>query len=135
MDRAGRMPLQQRPGCRWPDDKRCGDRSLHPRAVIDRVLSPFAAAARPDPGAGYPVGRRRRQAPHLPLPTLRPDRRHGYGHRVIRFADCELNLDRVVLRRGGEEIRVEPQVFDVLAYLVKHRGAVVRKEELLDAMG
>ena len=53
---------------------------------------------------------------------------------VIRFADCELNLDRIVLRRGGEEIRVEPQVFDVLAYLVKHRGAVVRKEELLDAI-
>jgi predicted ATPase/DNA-binding winged helix-turn-helix (wHTH) protein len=45
-----------------------------------------------------------------------------------------LNLDRIVLRRGGEEIRVEPQVFDVLAYLVNHRGAVVRKEELLDAI-
>jgi len=53
---------------------------------------------------------------------------------VIRFADCELNLDRIVLRRAGEEIRVEPQVFDVLAYLVQHRGAVVRKEELLDAV-
>jgi predicted ATPase/DNA-binding winged helix-turn-helix (wHTH) protein len=53
---------------------------------------------------------------------------------VIRFANCELNLDRIVLRRGGEEIRLEPQVFDVLAYLVKHRGAVVRKEELLDAI-
>ena len=53
---------------------------------------------------------------------------------VIRFADCELNLDRIVLRRGGEEIRIEPQVFDVLAYLVTHRGAVVRKEELLDAI-
>ncbi|MGA3147473.1 MAG: winged helix-turn-helix domain-containing protein [Acidimicrobiales bacterium] len=53
---------------------------------------------------------------------------------MIRFADCELNLDRIVLRRAGEEIRVEPQVFDVLAYLVQHRGAVVRKEELLDAV-
>src|SRR6202161_3887093 len=53
---------------------------------------------------------------------------------MIRFADCELNLDRIVLRRGGEEIRVEPQVFDVLAYLVKHRGTVVRQEELLDAI-
>jgi predicted ATPase/DNA-binding winged helix-turn-helix (wHTH) protein len=53
---------------------------------------------------------------------------------VIRFADCELDLDRFVLRRGGEEIRIEPQVFDVLAYLVGHRGAVVRKEELLDAV-
>src|ERR1700735_2924024 len=54
--------------------------------------------------------------------------------RGIRFADCELDLDRIVLRRGGEEIRVEPQVFDLLAYLVKHRGRVVRKEELLDAI-
>jgi predicted ATPase/DNA-binding winged helix-turn-helix (wHTH) protein len=53
---------------------------------------------------------------------------------VIRFADCELDLGRFVLRRGGEEIRIEPQVFDVLAYLVGHRGAVVRKEELLDAV-
>ena len=53
---------------------------------------------------------------------------------MIRFADCELDLDRIVLRRDGEEIRVEPQVFDVLAYLVKHRGTVVRKEELLDAI-
>jgi predicted ATPase len=53
---------------------------------------------------------------------------------VIRFADCELDLDRVVLRRGGEEIRIEPQVFDVLAYLVGHRGSVVRKEALLDAI-
>ena len=53
---------------------------------------------------------------------------------MIRFADCELDLGRFVLRRGGEEIRIEPQVFDVLAYLVGHRGAVVRKEELLDAV-
>ena len=53
---------------------------------------------------------------------------------VIRFADCELDLDRIVLRRGGEEIRVEPQVFDVLAYLVKHRRHGGAKEELLDVI-
>ena len=51
---------------------------------------------------------------------------------MIRFVDCELDLDRIVLRRGGEQIPIEPQVFDVLAFLVTHRGAVVRKEELLD---
>ena len=39
-----------------------------------------------------------------------------------------------MLRRGGENIRIEPQVFDVLAFLVERRGAVVRKEELLDAI-
>ena len=51
---------------------------------------------------------------------------------ILRFASCELDLARVVLRRDGAEVRVEPQVFDVLAYLALHRGTVVRKEELLD---
>src|SRR4051812_22341657 len=51
---------------------------------------------------------------------------------VLRFADCELDLDRVVLRRGGEEVRIEPQAFDLLAYLVAHRSTMVRKEQLLD---
>jgi predicted ATPase/DNA-binding winged helix-turn-helix (wHTH) protein len=51
---------------------------------------------------------------------------------MFRFADCELDLARVVLRRDGREIKLEPQVFDVLCYLVQRRGEVVRKEELLD---
>src|SRR3954471_22959191 len=51
---------------------------------------------------------------------------------VLRFANCELDLDRVVLRRGGEDVRIEPQAFDLLAYLVAHRGSMVRKEQLLD---
>ena len=51
---------------------------------------------------------------------------------IIQFNDCELDLDRVVLRRGGNEVSIEPQVFDVLQVLVARRGEVVRKEELLD---
>jgi predicted ATPase/DNA-binding winged helix-turn-helix (wHTH) protein len=43
-----------------------------------------------------------------------------------------LDLARVVLRRGGSEVKVEPQVFDLLSCLIDHRGQVVRKEELLD---
>jgi predicted ATPase/DNA-binding winged helix-turn-helix (wHTH) protein len=79
------------------------------------------------------MGRVGRRAVSPALAELGPRPRLRSGD-VIRFADCELNLDRIVLRRGGEEIRIEPQVFDVLAYLVKHRGSVVRKEELLDAV-
>src|SRR5690349_23539748 len=56
----------------------------------------------------------------------------GGGAVVLRFANCELDLARVVLRRDGQEVKVEPQVFDVLAYLAQRRGTVVRKEELLD---
>ncbi len=51
---------------------------------------------------------------------------------ILRFDDCELDLARVVLRRGGKEVPVEPQVFDLLCCLAKRRGRVVRKEELLD---
>ncbi len=51
---------------------------------------------------------------------------------IIEFNDCELDLDRVVLRRGGIDVPVEPQVFDVLQLLAERHGEVVRKEELLD---
>lgn len=51
---------------------------------------------------------------------------------ILRFASCELDLARIVLRRDGLEVKLEPQAFDLLAYLVHRRGNVVRKEELLD---
>ncbi len=51
---------------------------------------------------------------------------------ILRFANCELDVGRVVLRRDGREVAVEPQVFDVLVFLALNRGKVVRKEELLD---
>ena len=54
------------------------------------------------------------------------------GSVQLRFEGCELDLDRLELRRGGAVVRVEPQVFDVLAHLVRNRGRVVPKEELLD---
>jgi len=51
---------------------------------------------------------------------------------VHAFRDCELDEDRFELRRAGNPVRVEPRVLEVLAYLVRNRGRVVAKEELLD---
>ena len=51
---------------------------------------------------------------------------------VVRFDDYELDLGRFELRRRGTRIPIEPQVFDVLSYLVQHRSRLVPKEELLD---
>ena len=51
---------------------------------------------------------------------------------IYAFGDYELDLRRFELRRGGVVCPVEPQVFDVLAYLVGERDRVVTKEELLD---
>ena len=51
---------------------------------------------------------------------------------VFVFGEYELDIGRFELRRGGEPQPVEPQVFDVLHYLVAHRDRVVTKNELLD---
>lgn len=51
---------------------------------------------------------------------------------VYEFDDYELDLRLHELRRAGERLHVEPQVFDVLAYLFAQRDRLVTKEELLD---
>ncbi len=43
-------------------------------------------------------------------------------------------MGRVVLRRDGRVVGVEPQAFDLLCYLVERRGEVVRKDQLLDEL-
>ena len=48
------------------------------------------------------------------------------------FGDVVLDTDRFELRRGGEPVHVEPQVFSVLMLLVERRHRVVHKTELLD---
>jgi DNA-binding winged helix-turn-helix (wHTH) protein/tetratricopeptide (TPR) repeat protein len=51
---------------------------------------------------------------------------------IYRFGDCQLDDLRYELRRDGQPRHLEPQVFEVLAYLVRHRDRVVTKAELLD---
>ena len=53
---------------------------------------------------------------------------------IFVFGDCELDLDRFELRRAGRRRPVEPQVFDLLAVLIRERHRVVPKEELLDTV-
>jgi DNA-binding winged helix-turn-helix (wHTH) protein len=50
---------------------------------------------------------------------------------TYRFADCEIDERLYELRRGGAVVKLEPKVFDVLRYLVRHRERVVPKDELL----
>jgi predicted ATPase/DNA-binding winged helix-turn-helix (wHTH) protein len=50
------------------------------------------------------------------------------------FADFEVDTTTYELRRGDEVIALEPQVFEVLAHLVRHHDRVVTKEELLDSI-
>ncbi len=47
------------------------------------------------------------------------------------FGDHTLDDDRRELLRGSESIAVEPQVFDLLIYLVQNRDRVVSKDDLI----
>lgn len=53
---------------------------------------------------------------------------------IHRFGPCEIDEARRTLSAQGREIHVQPRVFDLLCYLVRHRERVVGKEELLDAL-
>ena len=50
------------------------------------------------------------------------------------FDDFALDLDRRELRRGGAPVPVEPQVFDLVAYLIRNRDRVVTKDDLLEGV-
>jgi len=50
------------------------------------------------------------------------------------FEDCELDTDRRELLRGSALVAVEPQVFDLLVHLIRHRDRVVSKDDLLAAV-
>ena len=50
----------------------------------------------------------------------------------LRFGQIELDLDAFEVRRAGQHLHVEPQVFEVVRYLVEHRDRMVPKEELLE---
>lgn len=51
---------------------------------------------------------------------------------LYRFAGLELDTSRFQIRRAGTPVPVQPQVFDVLHYLVAHHDRIVTKQELLD---
>ena len=53
---------------------------------------------------------------------------------LLASGDHVLDSERRELRRGGEPLALEPQVFDLLVYLVQNRDRVVSKDDLLHAV-
>ncbi len=53
---------------------------------------------------------------------------------MLGFGPFSLDLRRQELRCGDTIVHVEPQVFDLLVHLIRHRDRVVSKDELLDAI-
>ncbi|NRA04162.1 MAG: AAA family ATPase [Myxococcales bacterium] len=53
---------------------------------------------------------------------------------IFRFQNCELDLGRRELRRGGRAVRVHPKVLAILEQLLQRHGTAVSDRELLEAV-
>lgn len=53
---------------------------------------------------------------------------------IIRFNSFELDLARNELREAGNPIEVEPQVFDLIAFLASQPGRVLSRDEIINAV-
>ena len=53
---------------------------------------------------------------------------------TFRFDAFELDGQRRTLRRSGADVELRPLAFDALAFLVRHAGHVVTKDELIAAV-
>src|SRR4051812_15491745 len=51
-----------------------------------------------------------------------------------RFAEFEIDLSQQELRRSGESVHIEPQVFDLIVHLVRNHDRVVSKDELIETV-
>ncbi len=51
---------------------------------------------------------------------------------MVRFGRCSVDVAARVVERDGRARHLEPQAFDLLAYLLAHADRVVPKQELLD---
>ncbi len=58
----------------------------------------------------------------------------GISNLLYSFEDFVLDSDRRELRRGGGAVVLQPQVFDLLEYLIRQRDRVVSKDDLIAAV-
>lgn len=56
------------------------------------------------------------------------------GDRYLSFGEFQLDLEQRCLRCGGVDVPLRTKSFTLLRYLAEHRGRVVTREELLDAV-
>jgi TolB-like protein/Tfp pilus assembly protein PilF len=50
------------------------------------------------------------------------------------FDDIRVDLQTCRVFKSGRDVRLEPKAMNVLVYLIEHRGRVIEKDELLDAV-
>jgi len=52
----------------------------------------------------------------------------------FQFGDFEVNFRRFEVARNGAPVEMSPREFNILKYFIEHRGEVVTRDQLLDAV-
>jgi DNA-binding winged helix-turn-helix (wHTH) protein len=50
---------------------------------------------------------------------------------IYTFENYSLDVDRQELKRGDDLVEIDPQVFDLLQYLIRNRERVISKDDLI----
>jgi DNA-binding response OmpR family regulator len=59
-------------------------------------------------------------------------KRLGASDQTMRIADLELNTQTMEVCRGGKEIRLTPQEFKLLQYMLNNKGQILTREMILN---
>jgi DNA-binding winged helix-turn-helix (wHTH) protein len=54
--------------------------------------------------------------------------------KTFEFDDVVVDLESGELRKAGTAVSLEPKAFELLVYFLLHRGRLIEKQELLDAV-
>jgi len=57
--------------------------------------------------------------------------RRSRGGKVHRIGDLEVDLERGLVLKGGEEVKISPTAWELLLFLLKNRGQIVPKERII----
>jgi DNA-binding response OmpR family regulator len=63
------------------------------------------------------------------LRRVSPDRQ-----RICRFGDVEVDTDRRLVFRNGEEIRLTPAEYNLLTFLIQNPGRIISRDQILNSV-
>jgi two-component system alkaline phosphatase synthesis response regulator PhoP len=66
--------------------------------------------------------------------VLRRASKHTEKIECYQFGDVALNFQKLEATKGGKSLELSPREFEILRYLIEHRGEVVTRDQLLDAV-
>lgn len=55
-------------------------------------------------------------------------------YRIFEFADFRVEMAERLLKRQGQPVSLRPKLFDLLVFLLEHRGVILEKDEITNAV-